>query len=346
MAILETAIDGGLHVTYEGPSCTRCILPAAFPLISFDNEGTCSYCVAEPDVRQATRDEIRAAVESCLAGGDQERIYDCIVLYSGGKDSTRALMAAHDLGLRILAFTLDNSFMSAAVSTNMQRVVDALSVEHMVMRPPAPRMRRLYRVSLEHSFQADTLMYSTGSCGSCIGVVLSASMRLAKSLRVPLLIGGWTPGQLTTNAVLEEEFLRNIVTKQLEQLDTVELGHHLATFTDDASRPVRLVNPLYAAGYSERSTLDTISTLGWTAPSDTDSCSTNCRLNGLLIVDHIERHGYHPYVYELAHHVRIGALTRAEALHKVTHLEISRPSVTAVARELGLNNDRSSRTDR
>ncbi|HEY8983164.1 MAG TPA: hypothetical protein VIU15_26745, partial [Streptomyces sp.] len=71
-------------------------------------------------------------------------------------------------------------------------------------------------------------------------------------------------------------------------------------------------------------------------PKETDSCSTNCRLNSLLIVDHINRHGFHPYVYEMAHHVRLGALGRDEALAKLGDLGVAPETVSAVSVELGM----------
>jgi hypothetical protein len=75
---------------------------------------------------------------------------------------------------------------------------------------------------------------------------------------------------------------------------------------------------------------------GWRAPEETDSCSTNCRLNGLLIIDHLRKYGYHPYVYELAHHVRLGAMSRTEALDKLRHIKVPAASVGPVAVELGI----------
>jgi hypothetical protein len=48
-----------------------------------------------------------------------------------------------------------------------------------------------------------------------------------------------------------------------------------------------------------------------------DACSTNCQLNSYGIVKHVDRHKFHPYDYEMAMLVRLGKITREEALRRV-----------------------------
>jgi len=337
---IDTA-DGDLMIHYDQQVCSRCILPAAFPDVTFDVNGLCSYCRDESERIVVAEAAIHEAVETALAAAAPDRDYDCLVLYSGGKDSSLALsIASRRLGLRVLAFTLDNGFLSAGAADNMRRVLDGLGVDHVLFRPPGTVMRPLYRISMELRFGADTTKYSTAGCGSCISVVLATGLRLATAHRIPLLVGGWTPGQFTTSALCSVSFLEDVVRRHFDPLTAASpsLADQLAAWrrSVDATRPAGLLNPLYASRYSEGDTLAALSDLGWKTPPDTDSCSTNCRLNGLLIVDHLRRHGYHPYVYELAHHVRLGAITREEALDKVSRVGVDPDRLNGVANELGI----------
>jgi hypothetical protein len=66
--------------------------------------------------------------------------------------------------------------------------------------------------------------------------------------------------------------------------------------------------------YDEKEILETIAQYGWIAPRDTDACSTNCRLNSVAIVSHVNKRGYHPYIAEMSCLVREGKMTYDEAL--------------------------------
>jgi hypothetical protein len=331
--------DGSVTVSYEQQICSRCVLPESFPGVAFGDNGECSYCRDEAERIGVDRQLIDTTIAAAKDAA-RDAHYDALVLYSGGKDSSLALVTVIELGLRPLAFTLDNGFLSNETSRNVGNVLDALDVDHVRFRPPAGLMKKLYRTSLSIEFGDDTIKYATGGCGSCISMVLASAMRTAAAHRIPLLIGGWTPGQLTTSPVVDQAFLTDVMVRHF-----VPLGQQSRPLYDslrgwhpdhlDVSG-MRLLNPLYASDYSEQQTLDALAELGWRKPADTDSCSTNCRLNGLLILDHIKRFGFHPYVYELAHHVRIGAASRANALAKISELNINSAQVDAVAGDLGI----------
>jgi hypothetical protein len=332
--------DGRLEVEYLQVICVRCILPESFPGIEFDAAGVCSYCTSDSERVITDRGFLQAAVADATAGG-VSRSYDALALFSGGKDSSLALkVAVRDLGLRVLAFTLDNGFLSAGVTANMRCVLDRLAVDHLMFRPPAGTMHPLYRVSMGLDFGPDTVKYSTAGCGSCISMVLASGLRLAAGHDIPLLVGGWTPGQFGLTPLAPLSFLTDVIGRHFAPLSaaSASLADVLAQWNRPARErePIGLINPLYTRRYSEAETVSELAELGWKAPEDTDSCSTNCRLNAYLIVEHIEKHHYHPYVYELAHHVRIGSMSRAEALEKITKVRIRSASLGAIATELGM----------
>ena len=333
--------DGGhVVVDHDQRVCGRCVLPETFPDIEFDGDGVCSYCRDEAERLHHSKDMVRDILQRTVEGAGAERSYDCLLLFSGGKDSSLALLRlVREYGLRVLAFTLDNGFLAKVTADNMRRVLDATGADHLVLRPHQGLMHGVYRTALSTSFGPDTTKYSTAACGSCIGLVLSAGMRTAAAYGIPLLAGGWTPGQFTTSAFVTASFLREVADRNLDpvKLASPELIHGLDTWqAPSAAGPAGLVNPLYADDYTEEQALTELKECGWLPPQDTDSCSTNCRLNGLLIVDHLQRHGYHPYVYELAHHVRLGAMTRPDALEKLRRLKVRPDAVGAVAVELGI----------
>ena len=68
--------------------------------------------------------------------------------------------------------------------------------------------------------------------------------------------------------------------------------------------------------YNEDDIYRTIAEYGWAAPRDTDACSTNCRLNSVAIVSHVNQRRYHPYVAEMSCLVREGKMTADELVKR------------------------------
>src|SRR5690349_12683992 len=91
--------------------CTRCILPSTFPKISFDKDGVCNFCLESAshesivESRKALAEKMREAILNLKGKAD----YDCIVAFSGGKDSSFTLTKlVREFGLKCLAITIDN----------------------------------------------------------------------------------------------------------------------------------------------------------------------------------------------------------------------------------------------
>jgi hypothetical protein len=81
--------------------------------------------------------------------------YDCLMLYSGGKDSTYALCRLVEMGLSVYAFTLDNGFISESAKENIRRsrrarrpdrVRDDAGDERHLPRQPGALLERVQRL--------------------------------------------------------------------------------------------------------------------------------------------------------------------------------------------------------
>ena len=126
--------------------CTRCVLPETFPGIRFDDAGVCQFCrhAPPPERRTAQREQLRARFESFANEVRTTSGYHCLMSWSGGKDSTYTLwLMRHVYGLRVLAFTFDNAFVSPVAMDNMRGVADKLGVDHVIVRPSFELLQRL-----------------------------------------------------------------------------------------------------------------------------------------------------------------------------------------------------------
>ena len=105
--------------------CAVCILPDTTPGVTFNAQGVCNVCEAaarsaDTAPRPERADDEQKILEAFVARRRWDR-YDCLCLYSGGKDSTYMLYAlARRLNLRVLALTLDNWFISPQTHANIK----------------------------------------------------------------------------------------------------------------------------------------------------------------------------------------------------------------------------------
>jgi glutamine---fructose-6-phosphate transaminase (isomerizing) len=122
---------------YSGNSnlrrCSRCLLPETMPYISFDKEGVCSYCKDYESRGSYLKGE--QALEDYvskyrLTNGEP----DCIVGFSGGRDSSYGLdYLVNKLGMHPITFTYDWGMVNDLARRNQARVVGKLGIEQIVI---------------------------------------------------------------------------------------------------------------------------------------------------------------------------------------------------------------------
>lgn len=127
--------------------CTRCILPETVPFIEFDVEGVCSYCRNHKRTEYLGEDTLRETVERYrrTSGGA-----DCILMLSGGRDSTYGLHYLKTrLNLNPIAFTYDWGMVTDLARRNISRVCGKLGVEHILLSADIRRKRKYIRQNVE-----------------------------------------------------------------------------------------------------------------------------------------------------------------------------------------------------
>lgn len=322
--------------------CARCALPEAFPGVKFDNNQICNYCYYY-DIQKEREMEVKKIIEKEVidlinASKNQKNNYDCIVAYSGGKDSTFLLYYLKEkFNLKILAHTLDNGFISKTTLKNIKIITKNLSIDHQFTKPNFEMMRSIFNTALSHQipYPKEILSMMSSCCSTCIGIVLGTSINLALKLDIPLLVIGLTPGQYP--AISLENFFKvksfMFFSEGVYKDDPVDILKIIRDpineeFGDRAEQLLiksqylnnkinmpKVIFPFHAlCDYNEKEILETIKTIGWERPEDTDSCSTNCRLNSVAIYAHVKKYNYHPYVGEMSVLVREGKMTYEELL--------------------------------
>lgn len=127
--------------------CTRCILPETMPFISYDKKGVCNYCrnYKVRNVPRPKEDLFNLAEPYRRATGN-----DCIVPFSGGRDSCYALhLVVNELKMKPVAYTYDWGMVTDLGRRNISRMCSRLGVENIIVAADIEQKRRNIAMNLK-----------------------------------------------------------------------------------------------------------------------------------------------------------------------------------------------------
>lgn len=170
-------------------TCVRCGLPETYETIEFDREGVCNIC-RNHDVKQAVDWESRGRDLAALVEEYRGKYdYDCIIPFSGGKDSVWALWyLVSKFKIKPLVVQYNHGFMRPGLLENNERVIRQLGVDMISFRA---NWKLVKRVMLEG------LIRRGDFCLSCHQGCFSYPMHVALKYRVPLIFWGETSTEYT-----------------------------------------------------------------------------------------------------------------------------------------------------
>ena len=121
--------------------CSKCLLPETFPFIYYDNSEVCNYCHNYIKRNQAKPIEnLLELVDPYRKTNNQA---DCLVPFSGGRDSTYVLHYVKNiLNLNPIAYTYDWGMVTDLARRNIARVCGQLGVENIIVAADISKKRK------------------------------------------------------------------------------------------------------------------------------------------------------------------------------------------------------------
>jgi hypothetical protein len=115
--------------------------------------------------------------------------YDCLVAYSGGRDSSFALYyAVKVLNLRVLAYTVDNGYMPDQTRENIRNAIDILGVDHLVDKHDL--LDRNFKAVLSAWLHRPSPAMIPLFCVGCRIALYKGFLDATSSHQIPLMITG------------------------------------------------------------------------------------------------------------------------------------------------------------
>jgi N-acetyl sugar amidotransferase len=170
--------------------CTGCGLPETHETISFDAAGVCNICRQQ----QFKKEKIdwranKQALDHLIEDYRGKYDYDCIVPFSGGKDSTWTLYyLVKEYGIKPLVVRFDHGFLRPNLEENTKRTIRKLGVDIMTFTPNWKVVQKL---------MLQSFLEKGDFCWHCHTGIFSYPMWIALEKQVPLIIWGEPAAEYT-----------------------------------------------------------------------------------------------------------------------------------------------------
>lgn len=240
------------------------------------------------------------------------------------------------MGLKPVALSLDNGYLSKGAHDNIQRVVQHLGIAHEYLR--TDDMNRIFVDSLERF---------SNVCHGCFKTIYTLSMQYADQHGINTIFTGLSRGQLFETRlddlfnrpelpVAQYDDMIMAARKVYHRVDDV-VGQCLNNGffdNDDCFDRVSFVDFYRYVDVPLDEVYEVLGTeVPWTRPGDTGR-STNCLINDTGIFVHRQEQGFHNYALPYAWDVRLGHKTREQAIDELRD-RIEPDQVAKVLGEVG-----------
>jgi N-acetyl sugar amidotransferase len=322
--------------------CNACMLPETHETISFDKVGTCNIC-RQVEFKNESIDwnmkklELDQLVETHRGKYD----YDCIVPFSGGKDSTWTLYyLVKEYGLKPLVVRFDHGFFRPNLEENTKKVCRSLGVDIMTFTPNWKVVQRL---------MLQSFLEKGDFCWHCHTGIFSYPMWIALEKKIPLIFWGEPSSEYTAyfsydqTEDVDEKRLNRYVNLGISADDMfVRLGgkvdpRDLKPFSYPMLKDLRALNyrsvclGSYIPWDVKRQSKTIMDELGWkgdqveNVPPQYDYEKIECQMQGVRdYIKYIKR-GYSRPSHLVAIDIRNGRIDRDEGQRLIEEYEGKRP---------------------
>lgn len=171
--------------------CLRCVMPETQERIVFDEKGVCGAC-RQAELKQTKIDwkEREKALVELIEQYRGKYAYDCLIPFSGGKDSTfTAYILAKKYGLKPLLVSFDHGFLRPRILENRIKTIKKLGVDILTFRSNWKVVKKLMLESFKRKGDF---------CWHCHTGVFAYPMQIAVKFNIPLVFWGEPNAEYTS----------------------------------------------------------------------------------------------------------------------------------------------------
>ena len=214
--------------------CSQCILPDNYPKIKLNDRGVCNFCT-DHKIRQYPGDAVfKQNMESHLQKYP-DREYDCILAFSGGRDSSFLLhYLVKVLHFKVLACTIDTGFVPEQTLENVHHITKLLNVDLVIEKKDY--LQKCVRHNVSSWMNRPSVAMIAALCTGCRLALAEGCYEITQKYNAPIYISGGTPyeaGDYRTDLI------------RSDPKSTGKRSLFLGYFTQIAKNPRWIMNPYY-----------------------------------------------------------------------------------------------------
>lgn len=302
--------------------CKNCVLTSNYPGVTFNEEGICNVCedyFSKKDFLNTyfrEENELVSFFKNKKPSPNKE--YDCLLLFSGGKDSTYTLYKLMEMGLRVLTFTFDNGFISKAAFQNINSTAEKFKIKSLIRTSS-----EINKVLLE------SLRSKHNACTGCWNTINSLGIQVAQEFGIDTIVSGLSRGQiiemrlegLLEAGIMDEGEINDnlqLFRKSFHSKDNVFFSLLKSNIDVEFLSNINFVDYFRYDNVNTDGVKDFLLSRGWVQPKDTGMCSTNCVINDVGIYTHWKKKGYHFYEAPLGWDTRLKVIDRQKTIDELS----------------------------
>lgn len=297
--------------------CKKCILPENFKNITFNEDGVCSYCTSNTtvaksvDVSEEYRREKIKEIDSLIENNRGKALYDCVVGFSGGKDSTYLLwLLKNKYHLNILAVVVDHGFFPEVTINNIEIVQKKLGIDVMKYSINSGFMERFFKYKFENY---KTKAVFDDMCADCSNILEGNVIKIASSLNVPLVFIGLSPEQVNRyfyeiprKHILECWAMDDVKTED----DFKKFDYKYSWDGKDSDDNLKVILPYHVWDYDEEKIVDILEKEDILPKKDSNPLMTRCKILDTMCYLDKKRIGYDGFIAPFSDLIRLGKAPR------------------------------------
>ena len=326
--------------------CNTCLIPETSETNKYDDDGNCSVCNQIKNKNKIDWVERENALNKIINQHKNKYDYDCIVPFSGGKDSTFALwFLTVQKGLRVLAVRFDHNFLRPVLQKNVEKTLSKLGVDFLNYKS---NFKLVQKIMLE------SLKRRGDFCWHCHVGISAFPINTAIEKKIPLLFYGEPSAEYSSYYTYDtiekldvEKFNRisNLGINAEDMLEMIKESYPKEKFSSKDFKPyifpshrdinVNKIKPLYLGNYipwDVKKQVDIIKNeLDWEGdkvegiPPNYDYEKIECIMQGVRDYIRFLKRGYGRTAHLVSIDVRNNRMTREKAIELVKMYDGKRP---------------------
>jgi hypothetical protein len=300
--------------------CKRCLIPENYPNTKLNKNRICNLCLEEkPADNPIEKMEYKQEFKKYIKRIKGKKEYDCLLLFSGGKDSTYLLhILKEEYDLKVLAVTVDTGLLSHENKLNIKKIIKFFDVDHMTIAPENNFYKKLYRYLIQHrpkkttsDRESDT--YCERICILCSKVINSVGLNIAAKKKIPFVALAYSPDQFRSYEFPRKTLCKSWVPEELYQEPFTEKDRSYFWNPENKKIIPRLILPFYFIDYpGTEKIIEKLSNIGLGKKRDFNTLHSNCYLVWLLMMLDLKNYNFNPYELHISRQIRQGKTKRSK----------------------------------